>query len=82
MEELIDFRVKHTLLKVVELVELGSLAAVASSTLSSTLGETYHLNMARATAESNVEGAIGCPSQVGGGNPSFVPHKDPNKSWI
>ena len=82
MEELIDLRVKHALSKVVELVELGCLAVVASSTLSSTLGETYHLNMARAIAESNVEGAIGCPSQVGGSNPSFVPLKGPNKSWI
>ena len=43
--------------------------------LSSTLGETYHLNMARATAGLTIEGAIGCPSQAGGGNPSSVSHK-------
>jgi hypothetical protein len=69
-------------LKPVELTELGWFAVDPSSTLTSTLGETYHLNMARATAESDVDGAIGCPSQAGGGDPSSVPHKGPTKSWI
>jgi hypothetical protein len=57
------------LLKLVEFVELGWLAVDLSSTLTS-------------TAESDVDGAIGCPSQDGGGDPSSVPHKGPNNSWI
>ena len=61
-------------MKVVELVELGWLAIVASL-LYSTLGETYHLNMARATAGSELlkerlavlhllEGAIRRPCRI------------------
>jgi hypothetical protein len=74
-EEWNDLRVAHTFLKLVELVELGCLAVVAASTLSSTPGETYQskywrgrqLNQMlkeRLAALHYVEGAIRRPCRM------------------